>query len=87
MQRSSYITSWRASASLKNLPDDLRTVDHSSRLRVRFNRVRFHAKARSREVKTSVNFGLAILESTWDVVSIELPELKGIIAETQKDMI
>jgi hypothetical protein len=25
-------------------------------LRVRFNQVRFHAKARSREVKTSVNF-------------------------------
>jgi len=30
-------------------------------LRVRFNRVRFHAKARSREVKTLVYFGLALL--------------------------
>jgi len=28
---------------------------------VRFNRVRFHAKARSREVKTLVYFGLAVL--------------------------
>jgi hypothetical protein len=33
-----------------------------SRLRVRINRVRFHAKARSREVKTSVYFGLAVLD-------------------------
>ena len=30
---------------------------------MRFNRVRFHAKARSREVKTLVYFGLAVLET------------------------
>jgi hypothetical protein len=34
-----------------------------SRLRMRFNRVRFHAKARSREVKTLVYFSLVVPRS------------------------
>jgi hypothetical protein len=60
------------------------TSDRSSRLRVRFNRIRFHAKARSREVKTLVYLGLAVL-GKFTPADLWIAGLKGPQAETAED--